>query len=64
MNTQAQEILHCFDLLPESDKQELATEILRRSVALDVPPLSDEQLVIAADELFQQLDRSEAGDAP
>ena len=63
MTAQVQEMLHTFDLLPEGDKREVASEILRRTLMLDVPPLSDEQLVCAAEELFLQLDRSEAADA-
>ena len=63
MIAHVQEILHSFDLLPERDKGELAAEILRRSMTLDLPPLSDDQLVGAADELFLQLDRNEAADA-
>lgn len=63
MTTQVQDMLHTFDLLPEGDKRELASEILRRSLTLDVAALSDEQLVGAAEELFVQLDRSEAADA-
>lgn len=63
MTAQVQDMLHTFDLLPEGDKRELASEILRRSLMLDAPALSDEQLVGAAEELFLQLDRSEAADA-
>jgi len=63
MTAQVQDMLHTFDLLPEGDKRELAGEILRRSLMLDVPALSDEQLVGAAEERFLQLDRSEAADA-
>jgi predicted HAD superfamily phosphohydrolase len=60
MTTQVQELLHSFDLLPDSDKRELATEILRRSATLDSAPLSDEELIGAADDLFSRLDRQEA----
>jgi hypothetical protein len=63
MTAHVQEILHSFEMLPERDKGELAAEILRRSMTLDMPPLSDEQLVGAAEELFLQLDRGEAADA-
>ncbi len=63
MTAQVQELLHTFDLLPDGDKRELASEILRRTLTLDVPPLSDEQLVGAAEDLFLQLDRREAADA-
>jgi hypothetical protein len=59
MTTEVQEILHCFEMLPDGDKRELATEILRRSLTLDSPPLSDEQLIGAAEELFLQLDERE-----
>jgi hypothetical protein len=62
MTAQVQQMLHTFDLLPDGDKRELAGEILRRTLTLDVSPLSDEQLVGAAEELFLQLDRSEAAD--
>jgi hypothetical protein len=63
MTAHVQELLHTFDLLPDRDKEELAAEILRRSMTLEMPPLSDEQLVGAAEELFLQLDRNEAADA-
>jgi len=63
MTVQVQDMLHTFDLLPEGDKRELASEILRRSLTLDVPALSEEQLAGAAEELFLQLDRNEAAEA-
>ena len=63
MAAEVQDILRSFELLPEGDKVELAAEIIRRSVNLDVPPLSDEQLISAAEDLFLELDRSEAEDA-
>ncbi|MGA2616808.1 MAG: hypothetical protein ABSF26_04305 [Thermoguttaceae bacterium] len=56
-------MLHTFDLLPEGDKRELASEILRRTLTLDVAALSDEQLLSVAEEIFLQLDRSETADA-
>lgn len=60
MTANAQNVLHSFDLLPDPDKQEVALEIIRRSAAWDLPALSDEQLVAAADGLFQHLDRMES----
>ena len=33
MTVQAQQILHSFDLVPDSDKREVVVEILRREVA-------------------------------
>jgi hypothetical protein len=60
MTVQVQKILHLFELLPENDKRELAGEILRRSLSLDSPALSDEELVCAADEPFRKIDEREA----
>jgi hypothetical protein len=62
MATDIQSILQSFDLLPDSQKREVAFEIVRRSLQLDTPPLSDDDLVSAADDLFLQLDRNEGGD--
>lgn len=63
MTVQVQEMLRSFDLLPDGDKRELAGEILRRSLALDEPPLSDDELLGLADERFLELDQCEASDA-
>jgi hypothetical protein len=41
----------------------VAAEIIRRSVALDMPPLSDDQLTAIADELFLEMDKEESKDA-
>ncbi|MGD0901291.1 MAG: hypothetical protein ABR915_25970 [Thermoguttaceae bacterium] len=63
MTAQVQEILQSFDHLPEDDKRELVSELLRRSAMLGDPPLTNEQLVRTAEDLFVPLDRNEAGDA-
>jgi hypothetical protein len=60
MSLSAQQIIDSFEGLPESEKQRVAYEILRRSVLLEVPSLSDEELVVAAAELFLTLDAMEA----
>lgn len=57
------EILRAFERLSESEKKDLAAEILRRSVHWDWPPLSDEDFVLNAEELFLELDKREADDA-
>ncbi|HEY4759378.1 MAG TPA: hypothetical protein VIH42_02235 [Thermoguttaceae bacterium] len=57
MTTDAQNLLRSFDSLQEGDKQEVAAEIIRRSLALDMPPLSDEQLTSAADQIFLEMDK-------
>lgn len=57
MNANAQQLLDRFDRLPHDDQREVAREILRRTADFEVPPLSDEQLIGQADELFLKLDQ-------
>ena len=54
------ELLNSFEKLPEAEKRELASEIMKRSLALDLPQLSDDSLVVAADQVFLQLDKDES----
>jgi hypothetical protein len=63
MKGEAEGVLRSSELLPDAEKREAASAILRRSMELDVPPLCDDQLVSAAEELFLKLDREEAGEA-
>jgi hypothetical protein len=58
-----EDILRSFDGLPKVGKREVASEILRRTAALETPPLSDDKLSAIADERFLELDREEADDA-
>jgi hypothetical protein len=60
MNTLAQEILKNFDNLPNTEQQAIAIEILKRVIDFDVFPLTDEDLVLNAEELFLALDEQEA----
>ena len=63
MSTATQYLLDAFDLLSVAEKQIVIFEILRRVQDLDLPPLSDEDLVANAEALFLELDRREATDA-
>ncbi|MCC6123452.1 MAG: hypothetical protein IT426_00670 [Pirellulales bacterium] len=63
MTTQVQSNLLNFEALPEDDKRELASEILRRSMGMDSPPLSDDQLTAKAEELFLGLESEEGENA-
>jgi hypothetical protein len=63
MSTAVQNLIESFDKLPEAEKQKVASEILRRTINFDMPALSDEELVLSAEELFLELDRREAEDA-
>jgi hypothetical protein len=50
MTALVQELLNTFDRLTDSERLELALEILKRTVDLDFPPLSDDDLVLDAEE--------------
>lgn len=63
MGTPAENVIATFDRLPDEEKQAVATAILRRTLQIDFPPVSDDELVLSAEETFLQLDRREAEDA-
>ncbi|PAX51918.1 hypothetical protein [Brunnivagina elsteri] len=60
MVASVRQILDTFDRLTESEQQEIALEILKRVSNLNLPPLSDDELVLNAEALFLELDRQEA----
>jgi hypothetical protein len=60
MTALVQELLNTFDRLTDSERLDVVLEILKRTVDLDFPPLSDEDLVLNAEELFLELDQQEA----
>lgn len=62
MSTTGEELLKSFDLLPDVEKHKVATEILRRSLVLRSGPLTDEELVLTAEQTFLDLDRRESED--
>ena len=58
------EVCSPFDLLSAGPEQQaVAYEILRRMQDVDLPPLTDEELILSAEALFLELDRREATDA-
>ncbi len=63
MSASVKHILKSFDLLSDKEKKEVASEIIRRSINFDLPPLSDKELVLSAEELFLELDRQESKDS-
>ena len=52
----AKQLLDAFNLLSVAEKQAVTCEILRRMRDVDLPPLSDEELVLSAEALFLELD--------
>ena len=63
MTTTAENIIKTFDKLPVTEQRRVAAEILKRTAALHLPPLTDEELVLNAEEIFLELDQREAADA-
>jgi hypothetical protein len=59
MSRDAQAVLAAFDQLPPVEREEVVSELLRRVAQSDHKSLSDNELVAAADEVFQDLDRRE-----
>lgn len=59
MTTIVQELLNTFDNLTYSERLDLLSEILRRTVHLDFEPLSDEELTLNAEDIFLALDEEE-----
>ena len=63
MKKSVEALLDSFERLPEDAKLEAASEILKRSVHLELTALNDEAFVEAADEVFLRLDQEESKDA-
>ena len=59
MSRDAQAVLAAFDQLPPAEREEVVGALLRRVAQSDHKSLSDDELVAAADEVFQDLDRRE-----
>lgn len=52
MTAIVQELLNTFDNLTYSERLDLLSEILKRTVDLDFEPLSDEELTLNAEIFF------------
>lgn len=62
MTNSAKNILESFDELPDSDKRDVARAILQRTLRLELPPLTDDDLVNQAEDIFLDLDKRESSD--
>lgn len=60
MTALVEELILAFDRLTDLEQLDLLSEILKRAGDLNFPPLSDEDLVGNAEELFLELDEQEA----
>jgi len=63
MTTAVQQLLTLFDTLPDADKHQATTEILRRVSASAEGDVPASTLVEVADELFRALDAEEGDHA-
>lgn len=60
MTPTVEHLLESFEQLTESEKHDLAVEVLRRTDVFGAPDFSDDELNLAAEDLFLALDREEA----
>ena len=60
MTKSVEQLLKSFEQLPEAEKREAASEIIKRSLTLNLPELSEEACLLAADQTFLQLDKEES----
>ena len=60
MGNAARHLLESFEALPETDQREVLAQLLRRAAGLPYAFPSDEELLLTADQIFQDLDRIEA----
>jgi hypothetical protein len=59
MTQAAQKLIETFKSLPQDDQRAVAVEILRRALVVDQTPLDEPELLLAADQVFLDLDRRE-----
>lgn len=59
MTDSANQLLNAFDALSPDDRREVAAAVLRRVLVEAPTEVSDEALVMAAEELFLELDAAE-----
>lgn len=60
MGDAAQHLLKSFEALSEADRREVLEQLLRSAAAVPHSFPSDEELLSAANQVFQDLDRREA----
>ena len=60
MTGSTQKLIDSFEALPEAEKHEVLTHLLRRLINASYPSPSNDDLTHAADQVFQEYDRREA----
>lgn len=62
MTVSVKDILQSFETLTEAEQREVTSAILRYMLRADTLPVSDEDLLAQADEIFCEIDSREAAD--
>jgi hypothetical protein len=62
MTKAARRLIETFETLPDDDKRVVAIAILRQSTVEEHVPLDEAELILAADQVFLDLDRREEQD--
>ena len=60
MTDAARRLIETFEVLPREERQMVFAEILRLALAEDYSSATEDELVLAADQVFLDLDRREA----
>ena len=60
MSAAGKHIIQDFETLPDPEKREVLSNLLRISRGIDYPEVSDEELVAGADEVFAHYDLAES----
>ncbi len=60
MTQTVENLLVYFEKLSESEKRDLAIEVVRRTEIFGSPDISDDEQTLLAEDLFLALDREEA----
>jgi hypothetical protein len=60
VNGTSKQLLNSFEQLPETEKKQFVIEILRRTLSIAIPPLTDEEMTLNAEAIFLNLDEEEA----
>lgn len=60
MTKAAQQLIDSFEVLSEDEKHQVLVQLLRRLMDAPYPASSDEEMLHAADLVFQQYDQREA----
>jgi predicted HAD superfamily phosphohydrolase len=59
MTAAAEHFIEDFEALPEPERREVIAKLLQIASHMDYGPISEEELLVSADEIFVALDREE-----